>query len=241
MPSIIHAHSVRGASHVRKNTCNQDSVGGAILPNGISFVAVADGHGGTAYTRSERGSALAVKTVEQILLNLPSAATEAEVLSALDGIQPAWKQAVLADIASVWGGVGNGRMYGTTLSVAVRTAAGGVVTWACGDGDVFVVLSTGARALPGDGMVGVETHSLGTVPMSAVRRTTRTREQLEARGVTGVILTTDGVVNSFTATADAEAVITQIAGGQVHDVPALLQAITEGGSGDDVSIIMLQL
>lgn len=238
MSCIPIANSVRGASHVRKNTVNQDSIGGGILGNKIAFIAVADGHGGNEYTRSDVGSSLAIKAVMQTLMNLPSSSTEADILSELDGVQQTWKTMVQDEISRHGGTV---RMYGTTLSVAVKSASGGVALWCCGDGDAFILINDVAHLLPGDGMVGVETHSLGTVKLSQIRREQRTATQITQRGVTGIILTTDGVVNSFTTEQEAERTVSAMVGRTPQEVEATLQIITEQGSGDDVSLIMLKL
>ncbi len=61
--------SVRGAAHIRSGAVNQDAT--AVwqgTPNGLPLVlAVADGHGGAAYTRSHIGAVYAVKTAVRVL------------------------------------------------------------------------------------------------------------------------------------------------------------------------------
>ena len=73
--------SVRGASHVRKDKDNQDSLHtsqGMTTSGGYkatpSIIAVSDGHGGDKYVRSAKGSNIAVATVAQVArdyLDLP--------------------------------------------------------------------------------------------------------------------------------------------------------------------------
>ena len=64
MEWITFGTSVIGASHIKKETPNQDAINFGDLP---PFVAVSDGHGGKKYIRSEIGSRLAVLAIEQVL------------------------------------------------------------------------------------------------------------------------------------------------------------------------------
>lgn len=64
----LHA-GVRGAAHIRSGAVNQDATSiWQATPHGLPLVlAVADGHGGAAYTRSHIGAAYAVKIALRVL------------------------------------------------------------------------------------------------------------------------------------------------------------------------------
>ncbi len=61
------SHSQIGASHIRKEKPNQDSVGILSLANdSVHILAVSDGHASERYCRSDIGSKLAVKAARNI-------------------------------------------------------------------------------------------------------------------------------------------------------------------------------
>ena len=61
------SHSQIGASHIRKEKPNQDSVGILSLANdSVHILAVSDGHGSERYCRSDIGSKLAVKAARHV-------------------------------------------------------------------------------------------------------------------------------------------------------------------------------
>lgn len=60
----------QGASHVEKNTPCQDAAHACLSKNKrVGVAIVADGHGGSKYFRSDKGSVLAVQTAERTILD----------------------------------------------------------------------------------------------------------------------------------------------------------------------------
>jgi hypothetical protein len=63
---VAFSHSVIGHSHIKKGQPNQDA-SLCLKGTGYTFVAVADGHGGDAYFRSDAGSGFAVKAAGECM------------------------------------------------------------------------------------------------------------------------------------------------------------------------------
>lgn len=71
MENIVGAKSVQGASHIRRNLENQDSVY-TIQRDGVTILCVADGHGSEKFLRSAKGSDYATKILAELLHKLVS-------------------------------------------------------------------------------------------------------------------------------------------------------------------------
>ncbi len=212
--------STRGASHIASGLQNQDAISFVSLPKGTGIIAaIADGHGGAKYIRSDVGAKLAVSVAtEQLqqLLTLPP--------KRLLGFHPAeleeflaprivrsWIQRVsdhiaaepfsLNQVSSAPNGTSDAVVaYGSTLIAAAVTESVALVLQ-LGDGDVLWVTPSGevTRPLPRDPrLLGNETSSLCS-PDAA--QSMRVRLKSLAADVADrpnfIMLSTDGYANCF--------------------------------------------
>lgn len=170
-------HSVRGASHERAGTSNQDAISwlpksGAGLP---VILAVADGHGSHKSFRSETGARLAVETFAQVISDFLSGQTQTESLSvtkrAAEEWLPTtlvrrWLEAVSSHLAAhplsteeltlLSAARGTSRQdppsnfpvaYGTTV-LAAAVVAGFILYLQLGDGEILTVSQEGEVTRP---------------------------------------------------------------------------------------------
>jgi len=100
---VVFAHSVIGASHIKKGTeCQDASL--AEHNEGYTFIAVADGHGGEQYFRSKDGSRFAVEAAKicmtdpDVLLMLRSTPNEKELSRLKKSIISQWNMLFEEDI-----------------------------------------------------------------------------------------------------------------------------------------------
>ena len=252
--------SVRGASHVRRDMPNQDSI--AWAPAGLpgkptldaeAFIAaVADGHGAPAYDRSDVGSRLAVDCAIESLRRFVGGGTGEGIV---EDILTRWRQAVAADHQSRtqggdWVDTATDMLtpYGCTLA-AVAMAPGQLLVLQIGDSDVLFGYADGRieRPLPVDhGLVGEQTYSMCALD-AAQRFRVRTMAPGDAASWPDfVLLSTDGVAKSF---ADEQAFIAVAR--QYRDtvrkvgLPEVLgrlddwlAEVSRRGSGDDVTLCL---
>ncbi len=219
--------SIRGASHERSGAPNQDAY--ALYPpsgEGATVAcAVADGHGGTKYFRSEIGARIAVdvalQMVEGILQTLPpdglkSQHTKNQIAETLaSSIVGGWQAAVeehrkenLATQAeaSIWAKETNQDLerrmapqiaYGSTLLVTA-VVRDEILFAQLGDGDILLVSDTG-EAIPvftaEADMLGGETTSL--VSPDAIKRARVGFWNRPEVLPAMIMLSTDGYSNSF--------------------------------------------
>lgn len=269
--------SVQGASHaVRQDRCEVRGDG----TDGV-VAAVADGHGGKKYFRSDEGARIAVDV---------ALATAQQGLD--DGrCTPEWVKALPEDIAKLWCIQVNAHAeehpftaeeepllgqpvgitvelqrlvpYGTTLLLAVL-GPGFLACVQLGDGDILALSDDGAieRPIPIDpSLIANETHSLvsfhedrqaakgGPVlrhePWRLARVSFHDTGPLAAPRL--LLLASDGYGNSFRDPAGLERAATDYAVA-IHSrgIPAVeaemeawLQETTAGGSGDDISVVIV--
>ncbi|GJM37476.1 MAG: hypothetical protein DHS20C19_08430 [Acidimicrobiales bacterium] len=208
--------SVRGSSHRRSETVNQDAVLVRELDDAV-VVAVADGHGSRTHMRSDAGSRLAVEAacslgaelIDDGLLRRP----ESEIVTMLEhdagpALVERWRAAVLDHVAdNPWtaddlaispGAPGDPfHGYGTTIMVALAGRER-VAVLQLGDGDVLVGHRSGRAALPvpgDDRLIGNQTTSLCLE--SAPDDFRATAIALDGDPIRFVSITTDGYANSF--------------------------------------------
>lgn len=104
----VTGRSVLGAQHVRQNQPNQDAL--ATRPAGpdapFAVLAVADGHGGARYIRSQHGSRLAVEVAREVTAELfagrpadPAAVAELVAVTWPRALADQWRVAVDAHLA----------------------------------------------------------------------------------------------------------------------------------------------
>lgn len=253
--------SVLGAQHVRNGLPNQDAFRWDHGRDGALVCAVADGHGGERYVRSDIGSRLAVQAVVEVsvamTLDPDASATDAETYMAriMAATVERWRAEVTShfsghpatpeEIRRAGGPIDDDPhiAYGCTLIVAVlgdRHAVFGQI----GDGDVTVVtVERGvSQPIPDDARnIGNATVSMC---MPGAAETSRCAV-VPASDVDLVILSSDGYGNSFsddawyrTAGADLADKLTELGPGPVNaNLPDWLAASAEA-SGDDTTAVL---
>jgi serine/threonine protein phosphatase PrpC len=170
--------SVRGASHERSGTPNQDAIhwrsqSGAGLP---VVLAVADGHGSAKYFRSEVGARLAVETAAEVVSDFLAGQSGAQNLSAIKrtaeewlpvALVRRWLEAVgehstahgLSEVEHDLLQAGSGAPVGTVTSSSSPLAYGATVLVAAvaesftlflqlGDGEILTVSDEGEVSRP---------------------------------------------------------------------------------------------
>lgn len=222
--------SVRGASHLREGSPNQDALLVAERA-GTCLALVADGHGGARHFRSATGARLAVEAAADVLQQLAptfahgDAAAQAQ-LAATElpvRIVEAWRERVHRDLAQApldgdeleklraaegADAVAAVRAdpqlaYGATLLAAATVGADGLVIAQIGDGDVLLVDAQGRtqRPLPADErLTGHMTTSICRAEAASDFRTTVV--WTSAADAALLVLATDGYANSFRSDAD---------------------------------------
>lgn len=193
-PALWHAaaSSVCGAAHMRRQHPNEDAVS-SITKGSIGSIAVADGHGDARCPRAAVGAQLAVSIGVSVLLRELADATATDGPPAdveqwhlrlrgevTERVLSTWRLAVATHEAGhpfdseerstllddgvtpedqlLW------RAYGTTLLIAAADARW-LLLWQLGDGELGVVLRSGATVSPlpeDDRQVGGATLSLAT-------------------------------------------------------------------------------
>lgn len=244
--------SVRGGQHTRSGRPNQDRHAIQRLPTGAVVLAIADGHGGSRYTRAERGADLGVHGAVAVLAGLVAGGHNVfDVADVPRRLTVAWQQAVDADLrtsplpdreqAQVGG---DPRVaYGCTLAVALLDDSRGMI-WQVGDGDALVRHDDRAarRVVPGDPrLVGNATTSLCGAHPELDFRTAR----FDCDRTTLVLLATDGYGNAFADDDWPEKVMSDfnrhLQNGGVglvrEHLPHWLEESAMAG-GDDVTVII---
>lgn len=235
------AASVTGSKHT--DGANQDAYG--FVPDSGSGervrVAVADGHGASAYERSAKGAQLAVRAA---LFEDLDSAHDASPEGIMRGCVLRWRDSVEADLEESPHSMGR-EAYGTTL-IVVSADQDTVACAQIGDGRVLVVDRTGdvSSPLPEDPrLVGNVTTSLaGANPMSDARFS-----RIPADGVHVALVCSDGYENSFAgeeaffqaATDFADIVDTHGLGVVRAELRGWLTETMAGGSGDDTTVALV--
>jgi hypothetical protein len=262
------AFSVQGSMHDRNGLPNQDAVATATIEGPVPAVvaAVADGHGGQRYVRSDVGSRLAVDAACSVVASWWEGRNGAldddrMLASATDTLIPLlverWRQAVGEDVARrpftaeeskrAGAPLSNAPLmaYGATLLVAVATASD-VLLLQLGDGDITLVTQDGRVLSPmqeDDRLVGGQTTSLC---LDSAERDFRVAAVPPPEALELVMLSSDGYGNSF---ADTEWQTT--VGRDISDavrrrglddvakaIPGWLADSADAG-GDDVTVAVL--
>jgi serine/threonine protein phosphatase PrpC len=256
--------SVRGSAH-GTDIPNQDAVATASIdvagPHQAYVAAVADGHGGSRYVRSDRGARLAVRlTVDRLMaatFTSPLTAPEDILRDQLPKLVEEWRRAVHDDVHQdpftpeerSRAGAGLDAQpaiaYGATLLVAL-ISEGDVGLAQLGDGDLAVRTIDGRclRPVPGDGrLVGGETTSL-CLPTAGADFRFASLDREEAVEI--VLLATDGYGNSFAEEEWWPDVLNDIAGfvdarGHRDLAERLPDWLSESAlvGGDDVTVAVL--
>ncbi len=248
--------SALGGTHVRSGAPNQDSWSSQATDHG-TILAVADGHGGRRYVRSDRGSQLATRLATALGSELlaHSGRAQAAARALPERLLPAWRSAVLDDISAhpftaeeaerAGADLAGDPLvaYGATLLCGF-VGADGVSICQIGDGDAVVLTGAGVRhPVQGDArLVGNRTTSLclphavgdfrfGDVPDS------------EAPAL--LLLSSDGYANSFADADWARPVLADLAAHlRAQDAAAVAAALPDWLAdsarvgGDDVTVAL---
>ena len=253
------ACSVIGAAHQRQNKACQDASLAITLQSGsdsLQLMAVADGHGGSRYHLSHRGSALACAVAQQVvsdlLANTPLAQAERwrqRLSSDLPvRIQAQWLQAIEADWqqrSEASEQPFSALSYGSTLGLALLAPR----WWACtgiGDWDLAGVDHQGNAWLISEETEHSGSEATGSLCQPPEQQQWQTRAQLQLLEVNNnlraLVLSTDGVRKSCATDADFLALCAGVV--DLEDNAELkrgLAQITRDGSGDDVSLAICSL
>jgi hypothetical protein len=174
---LVVGHSVRGATHERAGTPNQDAI--HWLPESSAglpvILAVADGHGSHKSFRSETGARLAVETAAQVISDFLHGQTQTESLSMTKRAAEEWLPTALVrrwleavsthlaahplsanELASPLGVHSTSKQdaisnlpvaYGTTI-LAAAVAAEFILYLQLGDGEILTVSEEGEVTRP---------------------------------------------------------------------------------------------
>lgn len=197
-----------GPQHARLGRPNQDAYGSVELAAGTLAFAVADGHGGARYVRSDRGARLAVEVGLDVAQDLSAASSPAVIASQVPGrIVRNWADLVEADLRSeplsvdelallrLREGESESIAYGATL-IVVAAGPDAVTAFQIGDGDVLVATPAALchRLVPGDRRLVANTTTSLCSPSAALDFRTGT---MRVDQPTWVVIATDGYGNSF--------------------------------------------
>jgi serine/threonine protein phosphatase PrpC len=256
--------SQTGATHVEKHLPCQDAclaMQRFFKGHPYTVLAVADGHGGAAYTRSEVGAHLAAHAVQaaagrflpyvvELVERQPAQwrRTAQREFQTYFGrwVRRAWEQLVLQDRQKqpeYPAGAGDPfRPYGTTIAVLLLF---GNLAFAGAIGDsVIYVVKAGDRpavscAFPQDpSLMGGQTHSLSSA--DAHYQWTSLTVSLDELGM--LVLATDGFSDSLeypeaTVQDMYEKVKVRGIDWLKHVLPQELRRFSDDGAGDDISVI----
>jgi Protein phosphatase 2C len=253
--------SVRGATHIHRNLFNQDAAQWFVGPDGRSFaVAVADGHGASVYTRSDRGARFAVAlAIEElrILSDAEAKAVDIRWSGLPERVVGRWRKAVQRDLASEplpdeeAAALANQDLDAASAYGATLLAAG--VTGNCGfalqlgDGTTYLVDVDGsvASVLNPPELPGESTFSL-CMPDALDFVQAHIFDVVELDRLAGIVISTDGFSKSFRNNGIAAAQIKTVTDRMSWDSPAAmsreldkwLKRVSAAGSGDDISLVV---
>lgn len=235
---------------------------GSVSGRGYFIAAVADGHGDSRHDLSDIGAALAVQIATQQLLVMrgvnPEEGEQRLRRSFQDDcgrlIARRWREAVADDLRSREDQplppedlVRQSVRYGSTLLAALVTDAS-IHVGQLGDGDIVWVRADGRIERP----FYVDEPSIGTETESLCSRDAALRWQavsLERSGGGTLFLTSDGVAGSFATDTAFEGFLRDRAQQGLEcgpaeiasRLPVWLDELSARGSGDDITLAMVQL
>ena len=235
----------------------------------LAVLCMADGHGGSEYTRSDIGALRAVEQTQMLLVReiLPlilSGSTLKDLAQfnrhlsqqlpkllvkrwrdsiyehatdnpVQDGEQPVQSDAPVE------------RLYGATLLAALLTPEFHLYIQ-LGDGDMLTISADGEVTrppFPADSHL-LANHTTSLCSKEAWRFVHIHFQQIDERPPTLVMLTTDGYANSFANDSDFKQVARDLhsaikqegTAAVTRNLPRWLEATSQDGSGDDISIII---
>ena len=256
--------SVKGANHADKGLPCQDAATGAVLyykGYKFYFMAVADGHGGAAYTRSDAGSFLALQAASESVNRFIM-----YVVDVYEKFPDNWAELVKEDFSGRFGKmlVSNWlrmveshageketytdetvKLYGTTVSVALvvndRLFAGRV-----GDSSVFVLSGQNNNVSVKNIFEADEKESEnpGLETASLCSHEAYRKWQIKTMAldeVKMILLATDGFSDSFRDTNEVvgnfyREINKKGAGNFEQNIVKELNQVSQSGVGDDISL-----
>ncbi|MEY3545633.1 MAG: hypothetical protein RLZZ247_1790 [Cyanobacteriota bacterium] len=254
----LQACSVIGAAHRRQQKpCQDASLSVELRGRGgnLQMLVVADGHGGSRYRLSHRGSALACQVsqqaVAQWLISTPLTDPERWRQVLEQELPAAIQQRWLAAIAADWALQPDAEpkafsplLYGSTLGLVLVAPQ----WWGCtgiGDWDLSAIDQQGQAALLSEEREHSGSEATGSLCQNFEQQLWGERTQLHPlephTDLQALVLSTDGVRKSCATDADYLQLCAALL--EVHDRQELEQGlahITEAGSGDDVSLAIAQ-
>ncbi|MBK7077315.1 MAG: protein phosphatase 2C domain-containing protein [Myxococcales bacterium] len=248
IPTLAKA-CVRGAKHVREDRPGQDAIAAAAA-EGLVALAVADGHGSSE--RADVGAALAVQVAIDHLLRFGKEVHDVSELRRVHAFasHPLRLHLVRDWIDRVHQHAGDDaidlQVYGSTLLFALATPTF-LLLGQLGDGDMMVAGAGGelARPIAADPAHFAEETSSLCQPEAWAKLQVRVLPT--PRRETLLLLSTDGYSKSYASDAVFEQIapdyLEMMRTGQPADVerqlPEILDAVSAGGSGDDIAFGML--
>jgi hypothetical protein len=250
----LQACSVIGAAHRRQQKpCQDASLSVELKGRGgnLQLLVVADGHGGSRYRLSHRGSALACQVsqeaVEQWLSTTPLTEPERWRQLLEQELPAAIHQSWLAAISADWALQPDAEhepfsplLYGSTLGLVLLTPQ----WWGCtgiGDWDLSAIDQQGQAALLSEEREHSGSEATGSLCQELDQQLWHERTQLQPLGaqtdLQALVLSTDGVRKSCATDADYLQLCAALL--DLRDRQELEQGlahITQAGSGDDVSL-----
>ena len=248
LPTLAKA-CVRGAKHVRDNRPGQDAIASAAADDLVAL-AVADGHGTSA--RADVGASLAVQVAIEHLLRF---GREVRDVAELRRVQAYASHPLRLHLVRDW--VDRVRqhanddaidlqIYGSTLLFALATPSY-LLLGQLGDGDILLARAGGdlVRPIAADPANFAEETSSLCQPEAWTKL--QVRVQPAPRAETLLLLSTDGYGKSYASDAVFEQIapdyLEMMRADQPADVerqlPEILDAVSAGGSGDDIAFGIL--
>lgn len=251
------AVAVRGAYHEEDGSCCQDSAR-VYIADDYAIAAVSDGHGSEKHFRSAAGSEMAARIAVRSLCDFRERNGGFAEMFRRDERNAArriaanmicrWNSEIASHIGTKpldktesainrkYGGISNEVMYGATLIVACMFE-GGCFGLQIGDGNVCA-LSGGKMILPMPDdakLIGNLTTSLCDSDAIDNFRYFYTKQS-----VSGIMLSSDGLINSFVNTEDylkfGQRVFEAVKSGLTNSLEEHLKTRSREGSRDDISI-----
>jgi hypothetical protein len=254
----LQACSVIGAAHRRQQKpCQDASLSAELKGRGgsLQLLLVADGHGGSRYRLSHRGSALACQVSQEAVAQWLSGTPLTDLerwRQVLEQELPAaihqrWLAAIAADWALQPDAVHEAfspLLYGSTLGLVLLAPQ----WWGCtgiGDWDLSAIDQQGQATLLSEEREHSGSEATGSLCQTFEQQLWGERTQLHRlepnTDLQALVLSTDGVRKSCATDADYRQLCAALL--DVRDRQELAQGlahITEAGSGDDVSLAIAQ-
>lgn len=214
------SESVQGASHKRYNKPNQDAEKHVpLIPDEWAIVALADGHGGESYFRSDRGSKMAVESAIEVCKNHLKSIESIKSISKQDlmaglckDVVISWQKLVHEDYSNAIEPLNNRdnelpqstgnkqnpilTPYGSTLIIVIATKEFQIYLQ-LGDGNILTVNEKGdvTPVFPYQSELGDDTLSLILPNCSDDFKVEITHEPEEIPFL--ILVSTDGYAKSF--------------------------------------------